>query len=153
MNDFMKKNKVNRLYKYIEREFDKRKTIFGWMPATEDEFDFSVDIVFSYHSNSKFATEDDKKISKIEGRGITTRKDYEMFFKSLTGDDPDTFITKWESSDEELAAHWKRLHQKNMRDDQHIFVKNLAYLLRDGTRFIMYSRGYKIIPAEQISAL
>lgn len=137
-------DKVENYFKYAEKESQVSSVIhFGWQEASEEDVDFDEPMIYSYHSNSKFATDQERVWSKKAGDNLSSLSDYQKYFVSLTGDEPEDFLKKWGYSDEVLKAYWETKFPTEL--GQHKFVKKLAELLVGGKKFIMYSRGYILI--------
>jgi hypothetical protein len=132
-----------------EGEPTKYRVVFGWTETVQEEIDFSKPLVYSYHSRSKFATDDEKVWSKSAGTNLSTLEDYRKFFNSLAGESPESFLNRWSLSEDELKAHWDNKYPNTEKKDQHIFMTKLARLIVEGKKFVMYSRGYKLIEPEE----
>ncbi len=118
---------------------------FGWAEAGPGDIDETEPLVYSYHSRSKFASEQDKAWSKSAGTSLASVEDYRKFFNSLAGESPERFLERWTLSEEELRAHWDSKYPNGVEVDQHLFVLKMARMLVEGKKFVMYSRGYKVI--------
>lgn len=138
--------KVNKFYKYSEEPSEDRVVFFGWEPC--DEFVFDQPVVLSYHSQTKFSDKKQRKWSSTEGKNAVTVGDYIKYFKALTSDEPESFYSKWKNNDNELKAHWETLYPEGTNAGQHLFIFKIAELLATGKKFIMFSRGFKIIEPE-----
>jgi len=142
VNDFLKKQKIKKIYTYLEKKKDKRTISFGW--ALSKSLDLNNPVVVSSVSKSKKVSDRDRAWSVKEGNSAATVLDYEKYFLSLTGEEPQAFIEKWESRTEELEELRKRLN-KSYREEEGLFLLDLARLLDSGKKFTKFGRIYKII--------
>lgn len=129
--------KDTKFYKYSEIRNDKTTITYGWVNA--DSISEDEDYILSYHSRSKFASEEEAKNSKEEGNNVATFSDYVKFFNAQTGVSPETFYNKWKDDEEGLKLFLK------CSNKEHLFLLKLARLLLTGNKFVMYSRGYKLV--------
>lgn len=149
--------KADHYYKYSQLKLqdgepNSYKILFGWVEVLKEDFDFSKPLVYSYHSRSKFSTEEDRAWSRSAGTNLSSLEDYRKFFESLAGETPELFLERWSFSEQELKAHWDSKYPNPEKKDQHIFMIKLARLIVEGKKFVMYSRGYRVINQEEIGA-
>lgn len=135
---------VDRIYKYAELPPEKGVVKFGW-GATEEMPE--TDYVLGYHSRSKFATEEEVSLSRKEGTNAASVADYTKFLQSLTGSTPEAFYEKWDGKEDELKAFWSA-NFSNADPKQYLFVWKLSRLLVTGKKFVMYSRGFRLVKNE-----
>lgn len=140
----MEVEKVYKYYKYSEVPAEKNVVKFGWRPA---DILPEGDYILAYHSRSKFATEEEINASRKEGTNAASVVDYLKFFESLTGSNPEAFHKKWDNKEEELEVSWKG-NYKQADPKQYMFLLRLARLLVTGKKFVMYSRGFKLVRNE-----
>ena len=137
---------INRVYKYGEVSSGKNVVQFGWQNA--ESLPENVDYVVAYHSRSKFASEEEAKASRQEGTNAATVTDYLKFFESLSGSDPVSFYDRWDGKEKELEGFWTSNHPLS-DEKQYLFMLKLARLLVTGKKFVMYSRGFKLVKADE----
>jgi hypothetical protein len=137
---------VSNYYKYGEEKIDGTTTAFGWVVA--DSLPEDEDYIVAYHSRSKFASDEEVQASKTEGTNGTTVSDYRKFFEALTGTSPAYFYEKWDTKEEDLNLYW-RTNYPEADDKQYMFMLKLARLIVTGKKFVMYSRGFKLVNADE----
>jgi hypothetical protein len=142
VDDFIKKQRIKKIYAYHEEKKDKNTVSFGWVPSKS--LDLNNPVVVSSVSKSKKVSDPDKEWSEKEGNNAASLLDYNKYFQSLTGDSPDDFVTKWELKEDELEELRKRAN-KMYREEEGIFLLSLAKLLSEGVKFSKFGRVYKII--------
>lgn len=137
---------IDKFYKYSEVKKDKATIMFGWADANSLP---DVDYIVSYHSRSKFASEEEALASRREGSSAATVADYRKFFEKLVGSTPEWFYDRWDGKEKDLALYWKSTFPKATDGKQHLFMLKLARLLVTGKKFVMYSRGFKMVKADE----
>ncbi len=131
--EFLNKHSIAHLYIYHEIPVNKTTVEFGWIEAEEIPMD--EPLVMS------------KSSSNSEINNLVTLGDYVKFFNHLTSTNAEEFISRWAPSPRELEVHWKSNFPQG-EADQHLFIMNLAYLIRDRKPFEMYDRTYEVITIE-----
>lgn len=137
---------VDKYYKYYNREVKPNVVEFGWIQV--ENLPIYNDYIVSYHSRSKFASNEEIKKSKEEGTSIALVSDYKIYFEKITGSTTSEFYLKWKDKEEELKKHWDSLFL-NADDKQHLFMLKLSRLIETGQKFIMYSRGFKLVSTNE----
>lgn len=136
---------VDKYYKYSEERVDSSTVAFGWRIA--DSLPEQEDYILAYHSRSKFASEEETTDSRREGSSAATVSDYTTFFDKVSGVSPDSFYQRWEGKEEELKRYWNS-NFPEADEKQHLFMLKLARLIVTGKKFVMYSRGFKLVKAD-----
>ena len=142
VNDFIKKQRIKKIYAYHEEKQDKNTVSFGWVPSKS--LDLNNSVVVSSVSKSKKTSDSDKEWSEKEGNSAASLSDYKRYFQSLTGESPDDFVSKWGLKEDELEELRKRAN-KRYREKEGAFLLSLAKLLSEGEKFSSFGRVYKII--------
>ena len=141
VDNFLKKHKIKKIYSYFE-EREKNAVKFGWIPSKS--LDLNNPVVITSISKSKKVLDTDKEWSKREGNNVASLKDYNRYFEALTGDAPDSFISKWGTKVAALEDS-RREENPNYRDSEGEFLLDMAILLSKGKRFTKFGRVFKII--------
>ncbi len=103
-----------------------------------------IPFIVSYGSKAKSVVDEDAKWSKEAGINAASLSDYLRYFRSLTGDSPSDFLSKWEDDLPKLEEVRKTSNPK-YRKGEGGFLISLAKLLRDGDKFTQYGRIFKLI--------
>ena len=130
----------NKIYSYKEIPSSDGAITYGWVESSNIDFDLPV--VISTLSKSKYVSEADAEWSRSEGLTASYLSDYRKYFEASTGDTVESFLEKWESSESSLNEIIKT---DSEREDRGRFMISLAKLIRDGKKFSMYGRVYKVI--------
>jgi hypothetical protein len=132
----------NKVYKYKEIPSSDGSIAYGW--SSDDlEINFDLPVVISTLSKSKYVTESDMDWSKQEGVTAAYLSDYRSYFESSTGDTVESFLEKWDGVDDEVLN--MLVEPDSEREDRGRFLVLLAKLIRDGNKFSMYGRVYKLV--------
>tara|TARA_A200000159_G_scaffold164397_1_gene193834 strand:- start:1586 stop:2023 length:438 start_codon:yes stop_codon:yes gene_type:complete len=137
-----RENKIGTAFGYHEERVSDSEVKFGWIERPVR--DLSKPYILSYGSKSKKASEEDVAWSKEAGVNAASLKDYKRYFLALTGEDPDSFIEKWDSELDKLEKHRVSINPK-YRDGEGSFLLSLAKLIKEGKRFTQYGRVFKFI--------
>jgi len=143
-NDTIKKLKVKSCFAYHEERASDTEITFGWIPMEKDSLE--LPFVVSYGSKAKSINEADVRWSKEAGVNAASLSDYLRYFKSLTGDSPSDFLSKWEKDLPQLEGI-RKSSNPNYREGEGEFLLSLAKLLKDGGKFTQYGRIFKLIQA------
>ena len=130
----------NKIYGYKEIKSSGGAVTYGWVEV--DDIDFDLPVVISTLSKSKYVTEPDAEWSKSEGITASYLSDYRSYFEASVGDTVESFLEKWESSEDKLS---QMIDSEEEREDKGKFMISLARLIRDHKKFSMYGRVYKVI--------
>jgi len=131
--EILNKHNIAHLYVYHEIPVNKTTIEFGWIEAEEIPMDGPLVV--------------SKSSPNPEINNLATLDDYVKFFNHLASTNAEEFISRWAPSPRELEVHWKSNFPQG-EDDQHLFIMNLAYLIRDRKPFEMYNRTYEVITTE-----
>jgi hypothetical protein len=142
VNDFLKKQKIKKVYAYHEMKQDKNTTAFGWVLSKA--LDLNNPVVVSAVSKSRKISDNDRKWSVKEGNSAASVSDYRRYFEALTGETPSSFLSKWSDSQDELEEIRRRSNER-YREGEGEFLLGLANLLDTGKKFVKFGRIYKII--------
>lgn len=142
LEDFLKKEKINNLYSYLETKGSNNTVEFGWVSAKS--IDLDKPIVISYPSKSKYIEEEDKDWSKSEGKNATSLPDNEKYFSALTGYSASQFIDIWSDNIDSFSDIWREKNP-NAREEEEEFLLDLARLIVSGKRFTKFGRVFKIV--------
>lgn len=137
--------KVKSFFAYHEERVSDTEVNFGWIPSKKDSLESPF--IVSYGSRSKNITEEDLRWSKDAGVNAASLSDYLKYFKSLTGDSPEDFHSKWSSDLDSLEKIRQDLNP-NYRAGEGKFLLSLSNLLLNGTKFSQYGRIFKLIAEE-----
>lgn len=140
--DKLKKLKVKTAFSYYEEKASDTEINFGW--KTSDVESIEVPFVVSYGSKSKSISEEDLKWSKQAGVNAASLNDYLLYFKALTGDDPESFYKKW-CNDLDALEDIRRSESVRYREGEGMFLISLSKLLYSGEKFTQYGRIFKLI--------
>ena len=142
MTDAIKKLKVKFGFTYHEEKVSDTEIMFGWKPLPVDEV--SIPCVVTYGSKAKSVSEEELAWSKAAGVNAASLADYRKYFKALTGDSPEDFLSKWEGSIDQLEVI-RQSANPQYKEGEGSFLVSLASLLVDGKRFTKYGRIFKLI--------
>ena len=142
VDDFLKKQRIKKVYAYHEETQDKNTVSYGWIPSRS--LDLNNPVVVSVVSRGKKVSDLDKEWSEKEGNSVASLEDYKKYFQALTGEIPSDFISKWGKKAGELEEIRKRVN-KMYKEGEGEFLISLARLLSDGKKFTKFGRIYKII--------
>jgi len=142
VSNFLKKQKIKKVYAYHEMKQDKNTTAFGWVLSKS--LDLNNPVVVSAVSKSKKISDDDMQWSTKEGNSAASVSDYKRYFEALTGESPGVFLSKWADNKDELEEIRRRSNDR-YRDGEGEFLLGLANLLDAGKKFVKFGRIYKII--------
>ncbi len=138
----IKKHKVKSCFAYHEEKTSDKETVFGWKPL--EKSDLKAPFVVSYGSKAKGISKEDVDWSKEAGVNAASLEDYSKYFKSLTGDFPSEFLSKWSGEVDSLEAV-RRSANSSYRDGEGKFLISLAGLIENGTKFTQYGRIFKVV--------
>ncbi len=142
---FLNREKIGKIYSYKEEQVSDSTVEFGWVKT--DDLDISGPVVVSYPSKSKKVSEDDKEWSKKEGKNASSLECYIRYFSALTGLTPNAFLEEWEF-DLEGLEEYRRDNNPSYRDEEGLFLINIAKLISESKRFSQFGRIYKVIAQE-----
>ena len=140
--DKLKKLKVKRAFSYYEERVSDTEINFGWKDSEVESV--KAPFVVSYGSKSKSISDEDLSWSKQAGVNAASLDDYLLYFKALTGDDPDSFYKKW-NNDLESLEEIRKSENTKYRDGEGSFLLSLSKLLSSGEKFTQYGRIFKLI--------
>lgn len=134
--------RLNKVYKYKEISSPDGSVAYGW--SSDDlDINFDLPVVISTLSKSKYVTESDMGWSKQEGVTAAYLSDYRSYFEASTGDTVESFLEKWDGVDDDVLS--MLVEPDSDREDRGRFLILLAKLIRDGSKFSMYGRVYKLV--------
>ena len=145
LEDFLKQEKINSIYSYLETRSSNSRVEFGWVTAKA--IDISEPIVVSYPSRSKYINDADTDWSKAEGKNATILSDNERYFNALNGYSASQCVDIWSDNIESFSDIWREKNP-NARDEEEEFLLDLAMLIVSGKRFTRFGRVFKIINAD-----
>tara|TARA_A100001011_G_C14141771_1_gene770006 strand:+ start:459 stop:905 length:447 start_codon:yes stop_codon:yes gene_type:complete len=145
LGEFLKKQKVSKIYCYHEIQAEPLKVEYGWIESSE--LDVSKPIVLSYASTSKKTTEEDRDWSKREGRTAASLECYQKYFSSLTNVTPLEFIEIWEDETDDLEG-FAKTNNENYREGEGLFLLNIADLIVNHRKFSQFGRIYKVVNSD-----
>lgn len=133
--------KPNKIYLYEESASPNGTITYGWVESSN--IDFELPVVISTLSKSKYVSESDAEWSRNEGITASYLSDYRKYFEASTGDTVESFLEKWEGVEDEVLN--LLVEPDSDREDRGRFMVLLAKLIRDGKKFSMYGRVYKVV--------
>jgi hypothetical protein len=142
ISDFLKKQKIKKLYSYHEEDEGDSTRTFGWVISKT--IDLNNPVVISTSSKSKKVIERDRAWAKREGNSAASVSDYNKYFLSLTGESPREFLDSWENKVDSLEAARSQSNER-YREGEGMFLVDLANLLENNKKFARFGRIYKII--------
>lgn len=157
LQDFLSEHKIDKIYQYYQYEdgvsLGRRIVKFGWIHA--DTLNLTKPIVISYPSSAKNIPPQFVEWAQKEGRTAVLAEDYAQYFQAMVGRTHDDFLEQWEDPEDPFSEMWTvgyRFGPINIEDYQPMdsnvmedFLVKLAYLLRDGKKFIAFGRGFKMV--------
>ena len=145
MNDVLKKLKVKYGFVYHEEKVSDTEIMFGWRTLPVEQL--TTPCIVTYGSKAKSVSEEEMAWSKEAGVNAASLSDYMKYFKALTGDSPEDFLSKWQDSIEELESI-RQSANPQYKEGEGSFLISLASLLTEGKRFTRYGRIFKLIDSD-----
>ncbi len=143
LEDFIKKYKITRMYKYAQAPRSSKEIEFGW--ADSSELDLSQPIIITSASKSKELSPAEVAWSEREGGANAASLDeYLKYFKALVGSSPEEFLTKWDSKEQEFIQHWQQIHP-NYKIESADWIIGIAKLICKDQKFTQFGRIFKKI--------